>query len=244
MDNLKQIFLNALLYKLKDCKRGDKSALAKKAGLRTPTILSDILRGDYSPEESRRAIANALGYGYEEFLDIGRRVRDGKDPEPEEDDFSIIGLSQEELRERGFISVPFSEDLRLDAGRGGTIPVTSDADVSPVIVHGPSLGRRTARNLQAFRVGGDSMEPVIAAGGIVMADLSENNPMNLKQDKIYVLCIDMQDGICAVKYLRWGVKGESVIISSHDSQQYGPISRSLEEIQLIGRVIWAWREFK
>jgi phage repressor protein C with HTH and peptisase S24 domain len=68
-------------------------------------------------------------------------------------------------------------------------------------------------NLQAFRVGGDSMEPVIAAGGIVvMADLSENNPMNLKQDKIYVLGIDMQEGICAVKYLRWGVKGEIVII--------------------------------
>jgi phage repressor protein C with HTH and peptisase S24 domain len=154
----------------------------------------------------------------------------------------MIGMSADEMRERGFISVPFSEDLRLDAGRGGTIPVTSGADTSPVIVHGPSLRRHTARNLQAFRVGGDSMEPVIAENGIVLADLSVNRPGLIKDGNIYVVCWELQEGICSVKYLSWGEKGRSVVISSQNSAVYESLVKRVDEIQIIGHVIWSWRE--
>jgi hypothetical protein len=54
----------------------------------------------------------------------------------------------------------------------------------------------------------------------------------------------LQKGECAVKYLRWGERNRSIVIYSPDSTGYQAIVRRLDEIQLIGRVIWAWREFK
>ena len=150
-------------------------------------------------------------------------------------------LSSDEMAERGFIAIPFSQEMRLAAGGGGTIPVTDDEDSSPIIVHGPSLGRRNAKNLQAFRVGGDSMEPLIAKGGIILADLSQNNIMNIHDSKVYVLCWDRDDGECAVKYLRWFEKGKILSIES-ENLFYKPVLKKVEDIVLIGKAIWAWRD--
>ena len=152
-------------------------------------------------------------------------------------------MSAEEMEERGFIAVPFSDNMKLAAGAGGTIAVTDDEESSPVIVHGPSLGRRNAKGLQAFRVGGDSMEPLIAQNGIVMADIRQNNIMQIKDGGIYVLCWDREDGECAVKRLRWAEKGQWLSIESIDPY-YAPVIRRPADVILIGPVIWAWREFK
>ena len=88
------------------------------------------------------------------------------------------------------------------------------------------------------------MEPLISEGGIVVADISERDPRRLKDGKIYVLCWELLEGECAVKFVRWGEKGKSVVISSPSNELYPPIVRLVEDVSLIGRVIWAWREFK
>ena len=152
-------------------------------------------------------------------------------------------MSAAEMEERGFIAVPFSASMKLAAGSGGAIPVTDDEDSSPVIVHGPTLGRKNAKGLQAFRVGGDSMEPLIAQNGLVMADLRQNDLRHLKEGGIYVLCWDREDGECAVKRLRWVEKGRWLSIESIDPY-YLPVIKRPEDVLLIGQVIWAWREFK
>jgi phage repressor protein C with HTH and peptisase S24 domain len=146
------------------------------------------------------------------------------------------------MAEQGFLRVPFSDDLRLAAGGGGAVPFTYEAADSPVVVHGPSLGRRSARNLQAFRLGGDSMEPVLASGGIVLADLGHNELDRLREGSIYVLCWDLYDGECAAKYLRWAEKGRWLSIES-ENKRYAPVVKAVDEVKLIGRIIWAWREF-
>lgn len=153
-------------------------------------------------------------------------------------------LTDEELRQQGFIKVPFSDNMKLAAGGGGTIPITEDAENSVVIVHGPSLKRHTAKNLQAFRVGGDSMEPLIAKGGIVMADIAPmfRDIMHIHEGDIYILCWDLSDGECAVKYLRWAEKGRLLSIES-EMPYVKPVYKAVEDVVLIGKVIWAWREF-
>ncbi|MDR0548230.1 MAG: hypothetical protein LBI10_02280 [Deltaproteobacteria bacterium] len=58
-------------------------------------------------------------------------------------------MSPDELSEREFFKVPFSDIMKLAAGTGGTptnyIPYTEDERSSRKIVHGPSLGRLSAR---------------------------------------------------------------------------------------------------
>jgi len=130
--------------------------------------------------------------------------------------------------------------MRLAAGGGGTIPITEDSDISNIIVHGPSLGRRNAKGLQAFRVGGDSMEPLIAEDGIVMADTAKNDIRHIKEGGIYVLCWDLSDGECAVKRLRWAEKPRLLSIESVDPF-YPPVFKEVKDIILIGQVIWSWR---
>jgi hypothetical protein len=243
MEDIDQVFRATLKYFQAKYKNQRQFAFALGVN---PVYLFKLMKDEgpgKASEEFKRKVAIALGYPgrqFEDFLDIGRAILAGKDPEAMEEDWS--GLTGDDLRERGFITVPFSNDMKLAAGTGGTIPVTDDATTSNIVVHAPSIGRRTSRNLQAFRVGGDSMEPVIAEGGIVLADTSENEIQRLKEGRIYVLCWDMQEGECAVKYLNWGEKGKTVIISSPDIKLYPPISRRLSEIQLVGRVIWSWRE--
>jgi transcriptional regulator with XRE-family HTH domain len=151
-------------------------------------------------------------------------------------------LDDQAMVEQGFLKVPFSDDLRLAAGGGGAVPFTYEAADSPVVVHGPSLGRRNARQLQAFRLGGDSMEPVLASGGIVIADLSHNDLSRLREGSVYVLCWDLYDGECAAKYLRWAEKGRWLSIES-ENKRYAPVVKAVDEVRLIGKIIWAWREF-
>ncbi|MDR0881917.1 MAG: hypothetical protein LBP55_05185 [Candidatus Adiutrix sp.] len=150
-------------------------------------------------------------------------------------------LTPEELAERGFFTVPFSDHMKLAAGRGGSIPVTDDQETSQVIVHGPSLGRRSARQLQAFRVGGDSMEPLLAEGGIVLADLRHNELRQIKEGSVYILCWDFADGECAVKRLRWADQGRILAVES-ENPAYPARFMNVSDVQLVGRVIWAWRE--
>jgi transcriptional regulator with XRE-family HTH domain len=236
--NIENIFMHALLHFKKQL--GSAKNLVERTGLTQP-YMSQLLNGRrQGSERVRRSIATALGYEYEEFLNIGRTILEGKKPEEIEEDWD--GLTGDELRERGFITVPFSDNMKLAAGSGGTIPITEDSTRSSIVVHGPSIKRFTSHNLQAFLVGGDSMEPIIAQDGIVLVDLSENNPDRLKEGKIYVICWDLQEGECAVKFLSWGEKGKSVLITSPDIFLHPPITKRLSDIQLIGRIIWSWRE--
>lgn len=85
------------------------------------------------------------------------------------------------------------------------------------------------------------MDPKIEEGNIVLVDLTQNNINAIKDDKIYVICWDFSDGECAVKYLRWVEKGKILSIESAN-QFYKPIFRRVNEVKLIGQVLWSWRD--
>ena len=264
-EDIDQIFRSALEYRQKDHKNQRQYALF--LGL-TQDHLSKLLKADKPKNASdklKRRIASKLGFpgrAFEEFLDIGRAIQAGKDPAgagpkggPDrlgafvgssliDDDGGDLYdvVVADALRERGFIAVPFSDNMRLAASGGGTIGITEDINSTPVVVYGPALRRRSPKGLRAFRVGGDSMEPVIAEGGLVIADLADNDPDKLKEGKIYVLCWDLREGECAVKYLRWAEKGRSLLITSPDQNLHPPLVKPIRDVRLVGRVIWSWRE--
>ena len=199
-----------------------------------PGPINEYVHGKRTPKRDVQVIiAKALGYDLLDFLNIATPKR----AEPRL-------LETEELTSRGFSGVPFSQKMKLAAGGGGTIPITEDEDSTPVVVYGPALGRMNAKNLQAYRVGGDGMDPIIAEGGIVVADQAEHrrDPQHIHEGGIYVLCWDRDEGECAVKYLHWAEKVEWLSIES-ENKFYKPVVKRVEDMILIGRVIWAWREF-
>jgi transcriptional regulator with XRE-family HTH domain len=229
------IFVNALKKALKI--RGlTQKALAAKINIE-PSSLNPYAVGKKDPGlKYMLRVAAALDYSLVDFLSLG----EGREPS------RLAQLPDNELEQEGFLRVPLSDDMRLAAGGGGAVPFTYEASESPVVVHGLDLKRRSAHNLQAFRLGkgADSMEQIIAAGGLVIADLAQIEPPGKGRD-IYVLCWDLHDGECAVKYLSWAEKGRSVLIESENraSPNSGSFVKLARDIKIIGRVIWAWREF-
>jgi len=250
MENIEKIFLTVLASKLN--RRGAQSQLSKDTGISKQRI-NDILKERVPCGEiTRRKIATALGYPgprYEEFLNIGRDILEGKELptlEPQSR-LTIIprGISEEELESCDFLQIPFRDDMRLFAGGGGAVPGTFESDGSPVVIHRGALSQRVnSKDLVAFRVGGDSMEPILAKNGIVAVDTSQNDLHRLKEGEIYALCWDREEE-CAVKRLRWAVPGKLLAVESTDQVANPTIYLEPEDraVYLIGRVIWAWREF-
>ena len=93
--------------------------------------------------------------------------------------------------------------------------------------------RASARNLWVISIDGDSMEPVLYSGDKVMIDLSRTAP---SPPGIFVL----HDGIELVaKQLEYISNSEPprVLIRSENAR-YRDYERTIEEVNIIGRVIW------
>jgi phage repressor protein C with HTH and peptisase S24 domain len=91
--------------------------------------------------------------------------------------------------------------------------------------------------LSVIRVEGDSMAPTLSSGDDILVDLADG-PERLR-DGIYVLRVD---GALLVKRLAIHPVGRRVTVQS-DNPAYGDLPDcGLDEIECIGRVIWAGRK--
>jgi hypothetical protein len=237
MEDINKIFRAALEYVFEHTltRHGDQIALANSAEV-PATTLNDILKGRRNgSEETRRALAAALDFPgrlYEDFLDIGRAILAGRPiPTPPAD-----YVSPADMAEAGWFQVPLAD--RPGAGKGHGL--ATPENTAHIMVHGPTLGRKNSHGLRAFVVGGDSMEPLLVRGGIVVADLTKNRAENLKEGAVYVISYD-EEGAGAVKYLRWVEKGKVLSLES-ENKSYKPVFRKAREVILIGRVIWSCRK--
>jgi phage repressor protein C with HTH and peptisase S24 domain len=90
--------------------------------------------------------------------------------------------------------------------------------------------------LGAITVAGDSMEPTLRQGDLVLVDSSQNRPQ--QQDGVYVI---RTEGGLQVKRLQAEVSGGLVTMLS-DNKAYEP-QRHLkpEDVHVLGRVIWLGR---
>jgi len=237
MQDLNKIFQATLEHLL--AKRGEQAALAKRIGMPT-TTLGDIKQGRRNAsDEKKRAIAAELGFSgrhYENFLDIGRAVLAGRPvPEPPEN-----YATQEDMPTAEYFHVPLDQSERLGAGGIHFLGQAKPEVETTFLIHGPTLGRQSGRNLRAFMVGGDSMEPLIGDGGIVVADLTKNRFENLREGAAYVIGWN-EEG--KVKYLRWAEKGKFLTVES-ENKFYKTVIKRPKEVTLIGQVIWSCRKHK
>lgn len=80
MEVIAEIFRNNLKQVLEEPGQPSQAELARKIGI-SPSYLNDLIHGRTNGSEKvRRAIAAALGYSYENFLALGRRLLSGESP--------------------------------------------------------------------------------------------------------------------------------------------------------------------
>lgn len=100
-----------------------------------------------------------------------------------------------------------------------------------------ALTGSAAANLSIIRVDGDSMAPTLNAGDDILVDLGDC--MNRLRDGIYVL---RADDVLVVKRLALHPAGRRVTIQSDNSAYPDWPDCDIDDVQCIGRVIWAGRK--
>ncbi|MDR1045658.1 MAG: hypothetical protein LBP33_11160 [Candidatus Adiutrix sp.] len=133
--------------------------------------------------------------------------------------------------------------MRLSPGSGGLIPVTREMENSPVMIHGPTIGRSNPWGLRAFGVDDEAMEPLIARGGLVLADLKQNDYRKVKNNEIYIVCCDFEEGQGLLRQLEWAGREQDRLALKAGHDRVPTLYRQPREIRLLGRVLWAWRHF-
>lgn len=139
--------------------------------------------------------------------------------------------------EDDFVGVP-RYDARLAAGGGAWNERAQLLDHIPFTpaFFAKKLGRTNSQGLLIIDVHGDSMEPTIGDGDIVMVDTYDRREM----DGIFAF---VQGDTARLKRLRFSVSNIQIISDNRGAYDPETIDRSMfyTEAQIIGRVRWLGR---
>ena len=227
---------------------GSGDALSQKAGIPRST-LETYLTGEAEPKASRlAAIARAAGVSPDwlltgegsEFPDTEHRPGVRTTTREREDSYSgIRGVAEPGAR---YVYLPLY-DLRAAAGTGSVVD-DGEHQVDVLAFKEDWIRRElraTPADLRLIYVEGDSMEPDLRAGDIVLVDHTDTVG---RREGIYVI---RMDGSLLVKQLQ-RLPGGVVKLTSRNSA-YEPFTVPAERLEehngvaVIGRVVWACRRF-
>ncbi|WP_244283449.1 S24 family peptidase [Pseudovibrio sp. Tun.PSC04-5.I4] len=141
--------------------------------------------------------------------------------------------------EAAFITIP-RVDIRLAAGSGAlngdSITKVEEIPFTKGFLGG-KLGKASADGLIILTAGGDSMDPLIADGDLVMVDKKRN----ILQDGVYAFVLA---GMARVKRLRPTALGDLELISQNPEYENELLKRTdLEDFHIIGKVVWCGHRF-
>ena len=148
------------------------------------------------------------------------------------------GMPDDPLAEFGQLVPVTRVPVRASAGPGA---FPADESSKPYFAFDPvwlkTLTGSPPSRLSVIRVEGDSMAPTLSAGDDILVDLADAG--DRLRDGIYVLRVD---GALLVKRLAIHPVGRRVTVQS-DNPAYGDLPDcGLDEIECIGRVVWAGRK--
>lgn len=156
-------------------------------------------------------------------------------PVPDGYDFDSVLNTLDDVKIQEFTLVP-KYRARLSGGAGSF--ETSDQIEANLSFRTTFLYSRGNPNKMAlFEVMGDSMEPFLYDGDVVLVDQRQIDPEHIVDGKAYAFREDH-----TIKVKRLSVQGRALLASSENSQKYPPYEVEVDRFQLIGRVIWVGHE--
>lgn len=198
--------------------------LAKSAGVKT-SFIYDILNGkSTNPSTVKLAqVAETLGVGLTYLAGLSNRAGASD---------MAGGAIADDLA-----SIP---RLKVRASAGGGTLETSDEEDGHYYFRRSWIRdtlKTTPETLRMLHITGDSMVPTLCDNDIILVDTQQKSP---SPPGVFVLFDGL--GLVAKRLeLVSNAKPAQIRILS-DNAQYGAYERSLEETQIIGRVVWFARE--
>ena len=196
-----------------------RSAFARKCGL-SLGALNNYLNGGVPSADKALAISRACNVDLEWLI-----TGEGRPSRSADDQFDFVGIPR--------------YDTELSAGSG------SFSERAELLDHIPftrefllrKVGRKTPEKLAILEVRGDSMEPTIADGDLVLVDLRKRG----LADGIMAFVLD---DVAYVKRIHSAL--DEIEIISDNREVYPPQTlprRELDRIHIIGRVLWCGHMF-
>ncbi|MBI5593503.1 MAG: S24 family peptidase [Deltaproteobacteria bacterium] len=243
-------FVATLKYWLDKKGRGAQNFLSIEAGV-SQTLLSLILNPKTSKRagiDSQEAIIKAAGFkNYEDAIRFGRSlIETGNPPKPPSppDHNLIVHVNSQQYKDvvngtaDDYQGIPLYESGRLAAGVNGIEFDPYQSPTSVVVVYKPELQGRSRHRLAAIKVGGDSMEPTIIKGSIVVVDLSDREQV---EGKVFV--VNTPEGDMDMASIKRIKKWEKGFVLLSDNTNYPLELSPLDWNRLcVGRIVWMWRD--
>lgn len=212
---------------------GGNQAVAARSGVPLGTV-SNYVRGISEPKAAALgALAEACG------VSLDWLVLD-KAPQARTEGGQVEGAvaGETEPRERDFAFLPRYE-ARAAAGNGH---LAISEDVSDMLAFRRDWLRRMGINPATsflLAADGDSMEPTIPDGALMLVDGSIREPRDIKNGAIYVI---IKSGAVVVKRVQFRIDDSVVLISDNPIYERETISRSdMNDLHFAGRVVWIGR---
>jgi phage repressor protein C with HTH and peptisase S24 domain len=211
-----------------------KNKFADISGI-SPGYLNDILKGRATPSD--RVIKDICEKN--SINEIWLRDNKGEmflkaeavsPPSPADD--------KQTRRIDGFVLVPL---FNVEASAGGGALVPEEEVIDRLAFKEEWIKRDLGVNpsdLALITTIGDSMEPTLRAGDMILLDKSVET---VKDEAVYAFLVD---GMLLIKRVRWEADGGLSLLS--DNSVYSPVVISRErkaELRVVGRLIWAGRRF-
>jgi phage repressor protein C with HTH and peptisase S24 domain len=188
------------------------------------------------PEDVRAALAEHLGVNEAELRH--RSVPPRKPRSKDAADSDAAAPSKAPRLPAGFSAIP-EIDVRASAGPGAMhegLEETKETWVfpDPVVRH---VFRARPADLRMIAIDGDSMEPLLATGDRILIDTSQRIPV---PPGIFVIWDGM--GLVAKRIEHVPNSEPPKIVIRSLNPEYQTYERDAEEVNIVGRVIWAARK--
>jgi len=187
------------------------------------------------PEDVREALAEHLGVDEQELRHPATPSRRVESPGDDDGDTGSPLRRRTRASAAGFSAVR-EIDVRASAGPGAFNDGIEEAKATwlfpdPVIRH---EFRAQAQDLYMVTIDGDSMEPLLASGDRILIDTSQRIPV---PPGIFVIWDGM--GIVAKRVEHVPHSDPTKIVIKSINPEYQTYEREAEEVNIVGRVIWA-----
>lgn len=139
----------------------------------------------------------------------------------------------------GFVAIPIYEEVEASAGHGALPPEVQTIQVLKFSEEWIRHELRAApSDLYLISVDGDSMEPTLRAGDVILIDHRVTPP---NREGVYIM---RMDGALLVKRLQFRPGGVIDVIS--DNEAYSPFTIKLsdmavQDFAILGKVVWSGR---
>ncbi len=217
--------------------RGAQAGLARDTGL-SASYLNDMLRGRKDGSEgARRAVAHCAGLRYDALLEAGRIILGSGDHVAADHLLEPGGETPVDTDGGDEFALVAKVRARVSAG-GGSLEVDDSVESYYAFRRDWLSSKGPVSSMRLLHVSGNSMEPELCDGDLIMVDLAQDQ---IRSGKIYAVRIEDEIVVKIVV-----TTPGALVLKSANTAQYADIRVPLNEganVEVIGRVVWSARDY-